>query len=666
MDLKMKLNLRHTVIILLMFLNSIISSEIQAQTETMAWGNITGTRIDGELIQFETSIRLVKDGFKEVISTKKEEQNPHFKRNGNTVTVNSKLGNVSFQKKVTDISEGNIEVEVRVSSDSSEKIDGIYFCIELPSEEYKKVNIELIDAEEKRDFEMPEGWENIRRWWRDRLKPVRSRGAEITSAKQHIKITADNMIDVIVLKGNPFWGNPNTLIYFSVISGNISAGQEAAEKFKILADTEIDRTPVTLKLNVKNPGKVFDGIGGNFRLQDPVNDPPVIDYNLENLNVAWGRVEMPWSSWHRNEHIDPLETAGNGNLNERVKQAMLMAQKLAKNDIPVILSAWSAPDWAIVGERRYGEGEDGLRGNPLNKKKMRSIVKSIGSYILYMKEEFGVEPALFSFNESDLGIYIRHTGEEHAEFIKILGKHFASMGLSTKLLLGDNSDANTYEFTTPALNDPETHKYLGAVSFHSWRGYDNWTLSIWADIASQLNLPLLVGEGSIDASAHSYPEIFLEPSYAIEEIDVYLRILNICQARSILQWQLTSDYSVLTGQGIYDSEGSLKPTQRFWNLKQLGLTPKGSFNLAIESDSKNISCAAFGDIKNNIYTIHIVNNGPTRKTTLEGLPKNIKNLRMYITDSKNGMKEETFIKVADGSAVFDMQKETFTTLLSYE
>jgi hypothetical protein len=36
------------------------------------------------------------------------------------------------------------------------------------------------------------------------------------------------------------------------------------------------------------------------------------------------------------------------------------------------------------------------------------------------------------------------------------------------------------------------------------------------------------------------------------------------------EWQLTTDYSVLTGIGIYGEDGPLRPTQRFWNLKQLG------------------------------------------------------------------------------------------------
>ncbi len=95
------------------------------------------------------------------------------------------------------------------------------------------------------------------------------------------------------------------------------------------------------------------------------------------------------------------------------------------------------------------------------------------------------KPKAFSFNESDLGINIRHTGKEHADFIKGLGAHLAARGLSTKLLLGDNSDATTFDFIVPAMNDPETHKYIAAISFHSWRGCTDDILQKWAGAAKQ-------------------------------------------------------------------------------------------------------------------------------------------------------------------------------------
>src|SRR5690606_36636504 len=145
----------------------------------------------------------------------------------------------------------------------------------------------------------------------------------------------------------------------------------------------------------------------------------------------------------------------------------------------------------------------------------------------------------------DLGINIRMTGSEHADFINGFGAYLKSRGLKTKLLLGDNSDATTISFIEPARNDPAALPYIGAVSFHSWRGWETSLRQQWAHAAKKINLPLIIREGSIDAQAWGYPQIFLEPGYALDEINLYIRLLAICQPASILQWQLTADSSPL-------------------------------------------------------------------------------------------------------------------------
>ena len=109
---------------------------------------------------------------------------------------------------------------------------------------------------------------------------------------------------------------------------------------------------------------------------------------------------------------------------------------------------------------------------------------------------------------------------------------------------------------------------------------------------------------------------------------------------SILQWQFTADYSVLAGGGIFGDTGPLRPTRRFWNLKQLASTPPRSFSLPVACDKQpNLTCAAFGDIAGGVYTVHIVNNGATRTATLTGFPPAVKQLRVWVTDADRGMTE---------------------------
>ncbi|MDB5128794.1 hypothetical protein, partial [Mucilaginibacter sp.] len=204
--------------------------------------------------------------------------------------------------------------------------------------------------------------------------------------------------------------------------------------------------------------------------------------------------------------------------------------------------------------------------------------------------------------------------------------------------------------------------YIGAVSFHSWRGWGAETLQKWTDAAKQLNVPLLVGEGSIDAAAWAYPAYFEEQSYALEEINLYTRLLAICQPLSILQWQLTADYSPLTGGGIFGDDSELKPTQRFWQLKQLASTPEGLFHRPFVADRKDISCAALGNVAGNQYILHIVNNGAARQVHIKGLPSAVKQLVVYVTDKKQAMKQLMKINVSGHEATFKLGARCFTTL----
>ena len=294
---------------------------------------------------------------------------------------------------------------------------------------------------------------------------------------------------------------------------------------------------------------------------------------------------------------------------------------------------------------------------------MDRIRESISSYLLFLKEKYGVEAAVFTFNESDLGINVRQTPREHDETIKALGASFAAHGLATKMALGDTSDATPVDFIQPALHDPAAAKYIGIVDFHSWRGCTDEVLKQWYQAARELNVPLVVAEGSTDAAAHQYPQIFAEQSFALYEINLYLRILAIAQPRSILQWQLTADYSLLAGGGIFRDDGPLRPTRRYWNLKQLASTPPRSFALPVNCGKPNVTCAAFGNLAEGVYTVHLVNNGATRPATLTGLPAGVKELRLWVTDSRRGMQEGARVPVEDGKAEFQLDATSYTTLV---
>lgn len=630
---------------------------IQAQAELMPWGNLNGIRIKGQLMGFNTSLNVAGKNWLKIISTGKELQNPKYSRKGKQQVVSTRLDDFQFTETVTDNGRGSVKLTIQcVSLIDTSAAEGIYFGLSLPADVYGASEVKV-----GKDKAIPLDQSK----WRgeDGYLPGHAGSISFTTSAQSFRIRTTDTSSILIRQDTNVvkkW----IQLYFPIGVGKFNKAEVFNETYEIQVSGKIDQSTIHMRLDPSVQGRPFDGLGGNFRLQNPKTDPEVIDYCLKNLRVSWGRVEMPWRNWQPKIDMDPLEASKNGVLDAHVKQSMEMAQRLSQMNIPIILTAWSPPAWAVTGRLQYGKSPAGIWGNPLNEAQMTLIYQSITEYLLYLKEHYGVEPRFFSFNESDLGINIRQTGEQHDELIKGLGAYFASKGLSTRVLLGDNSDANTYSFIYPAMDDPAARPFIGAISFHSWRGWDSTTLQKWADAAKQLRVPLIVAEGSIDAAAWAYPAFFEEQTYALEEINLYTRLLAICQPLSILQWQLTADYSPLAGGGIFGDNGPLRPTQRFWNLKQLSSTPPGLFNIPLVADKPDISCAALGDSAKHLYTLHIVNNGATRKLHITGLPAGLKGFTVYITNGKDDMKQMGSVKVKDQMADLDLDSRSFTTLIS--
>jgi hypothetical protein len=401
------------------------------------------------------------------------------------------------------------------------------------------------------------------------------------------------------------------------------------------------------------------------------------------MRVAYGRVALPWGTWQPNEDQDPplLATAagqaasnppaggrggrGGGGPMMAVEPALDIAHTLAEKHIPMIISVWFPPAWANLNAGGAAGGRGGRGGGGggrarLDPAKWDAISKSLGSYLVYLRDKYGAEPQLFSFNESNIGIQVLQTPEDHDEAIKKLGAYFKSIGLKTKILLGDTGDAldQPYNFIQVALNDPEAAQYIGAVSFHSWRGASDEQYQKWADAATKLGVPLIDAEGGNDAQASSYPNVFKEEWYSLDEAAEYTRIMNICQPEAILEWQLTENYSILST----DDNGDLHPTQRFFNLKQFNLAPAGSAWIPAKSSSDLVLPAANVEASKGICTVNLVNNGAARQVTITGLPASLATLDVYTTNHTENMKKQDGVKVTNGSAKFTLEGDTLTTL----
>jgi len=651
-----------TISIIAILLLSLQSNTI-AQVEFTPWGNVKGIRINGELMAFESSLRLVKSQWKEIRQTRHYGLEPSFKVQENRYICSSELDGIAFTEIVEDMGSGQARIKWSIRSDTVKELEGIYFCIEFPENEFTDGMLEFNSLTSETpgikfspDFQVGSQGQIV----------ATAGGINITSEKRKINIHLSKQVEILVRKGPSITRDQKDLmyyhVYFTIIKGNTQKNQEAELSADVYAAGIIDNQPVKLVLDMKKQGSKFDGIGGNFLLQFPETDPQAIRYCLNNLNVTWGRIPVWWSDWHPDESMDPYTRAQNGQLNDTVYRQMEMAKTLAKKGIPIIVTVIFPPKWAVLS----GERKPGTYGDHLNPAKWETICVSLSKYLLFLKNEYGVEAALFSFNEPDLGIYVLQNPDEHLVSIKMLGRSFISNGLSTKMVLAETSNPAPYSFSfvKAGIDDQEARQYIGAIAFHSWIYCENENLVQWREAASVLNVPLMVTEGGLNSWASRTPEWLMDPAYQHQEIDLYIRICSVCQPLTIMEWQLTAAFSVLTGNGISGTKGPLTATQRFWNLKQLGITPKGSFALPISCDRPNISVAAFGDLMNSTYIFHIVNNGAKRAVTLEGIPQTVKKLTVYCTSFTKNMEVYNQVDVVNGVAKFEIDSFSYTTLIN--
>jgi len=245
----MKKSLAALILLILPF-----SHTLQAQTEVMAWGNITGIRIEGHLMEFESYLAVAGNDLENPSFTSKERQRrPQYHRDGLTQQVITDFQGVRFEQTVTDTKLGTAEVTVCAFSDTTETDRNAFFALLLNNSTIRKTGKTII----------------------------------LENNKVKLTLTFSRKFQVREKDG---------ICYIPLFS-RLKKGTDATLDFTILAEGPIDNTPAVIQADFSRPGRRFDGFGGNFRLQNPQMDPKVIDYCLDNMRVAWGRVEMPWANW---------------------------------------------------------------------------------------------------------------------------------------------------------------------------------------------------------------------------------------------------------------------------------------------------------------------------------------------------------------------------------
>lgn len=103
-----------------------------AQVEVMPWGNINGIRLNGQLVPFETSLRIQTQANGPMVQSRHYGLDPSFKNQQGRYLCNTQLEGIAFSQVVENDGQGKVRVFWKLNALEAKSFQGIYFCIEVP------------------------------------------------------------------------------------------------------------------------------------------------------------------------------------------------------------------------------------------------------------------------------------------------------------------------------------------------------------------------------------------------------------------------------------------------------------------------------------------------------------------------------------------------------
>ncbi len=631
-------------------------------------GRIQAFSLDGDLVEIRSDLRIVLPGWSRTRDLANAAE-VHFTRDRDeqkwTGRIQVEPGKFYSFVQILHQAGDTADLSLRVTAEAEVKIEGVFFWLDAPVTAFAGGRCELISegaaaAGAALPSRLPEEPHLI----------IRT-GDRIVFENASGTLRLEESLDrprLAVIQDERKWGDSRYTAFVNFApDGQLPAGKTAMLELKLKLTGKADHSPVKLSLDAKAARYRFDGFGGDYCFDIA---SPVTQYTLDHLRVAWARTEMTLADWAPTNDMASPEKVREGlreahdQPDSRLRQEFLLAQQIEKRGIPSCISIWQLPEWVYTDP---GKGPfDNHR--IVAPDKWPAVLDAIGSYLLYAKKQYGVEPDLFSFNESNYGVMVYLSPDEHRNAIRRIGDRLKRLGLKTKMLLGDVADPRSggIEYLQTAAGDPEAMRNVGAVSFHSWGGASPETYAAWADFAGKLDRPLLVTEAGVDSSAWSTPWEINSFYYALRELRMYQELLMYARPRSLMRWEFTGDYGMVQSEKAASGGGlELRPALNYWLVRHLcNLTPPNADALAAgSSDSKLLFTAFRGVVGDRTeYTLHIANLGAARPVTLSGIPAGIEKLRVFRSSETEGFKSLDSLFVKDGVVQTDLTSLSLLTL----
>jgi len=617
-------------------------------------GEIQGLYLDGDEVPVTTSIVVPLKGWRSIGRQQSwSVRDVKLVESASSRRWTGKLlaGGESFAFEQLEREEGaRLRLTVSVASESDAAVEGVYIFVDFPVSDFARGRCSLESSGAPVvGAELPESRPSARHLLAADADTIRVTSADASRA---VTVRLARALPVVV-QDNREWNTQTYSVFARFHGGEFPRGARASLELSLEASGRADRSPAVVGIEPGRELGRFVGFGGNYCFGI---ESPVTDYTLAHLRVGCARVEMTLSEWEpQNDNASPSETnwqylRAQVRPGSNLEREFLLAQRIHRMKIPYGISAWRMPAWLHP-----------RAGAPLERARYAEMVESVSSYLVHARDAYGAEPDWFSFNEPDWGVDVKLSPEDHRDLVKLLGARFAELGLRTKLLLADVTNARgTHTYAAPTVADPEAMRYVNAIGFHSWGGASPAEYGAWAELAARLRLPLYVTEVGVDAQAWRSPGYIETFRYALSEVRHYQELVLHARPTGTMFWEFTSDYGIARETG-----GRVQPTKRFWFMKHFcDLTPPAAKIIAASSDNERVLATAFVGEKGEL-AIHVFNGGASRQATVRGLPASARTLHATRTGVQDDYAPLGALAVRGGSVRLELARQSLTTLTSF-
>jgi len=424
----------------------------------------------------------------------------------------------------------------------------------------------------------------------------------------------------------------------------------------------------TVTVDTTQTRQRIEGLGANLRqlLNDPsavanVNEltPPIVRVPIPHTDMNDTVSPHPWEV--TNDNDDPLTFNFSSAFNDQDntkgatqydsnRDLFLMMQDLKKRGVRIVASLWNVPDWMVQ--------DPTLTSNRHIPPSMYAeAIEYIAAFLVVARDTYGITIEYVSFNEPNIGISVRFTSQEMANFIKQAGPRFVALGLSTKFLLGDAvGPNNAVSYITPILQDAQTLPYLGPLSFHDYHQWvtDAVRAEIW-NVAALYNKKVWVAEIGPDHSSAD-PDLTTW-STAMDVARKYYRDLKHARASAVLYW----------GYGRYGNfelrdRATLTPYPTYYVIRQyVNDLPVGTDIVEATSDDSAVLVLAGKHTSANRLVVELLNTATSQKTvTISGLPNGT--LTLFRTSQSENLKTIGNLSAGGGQLTMTLPGESLSSL----